>query len=92
MARTKKTTAPATVSAALVDVGGDPTVDLSRFEELEPGVFALPDFLEGVDYRDLSRKTGGGAWSIGRNEAGEVRAALDGRFYQAAGWTCLWLR
>lgn len=54
--------------------------------ELKAGAFE-----EDVDYCDAS--TEAWVWSIGKEEgSGKVFAAFDGRYYQAQGFTCLWLR
>lgn len=44
-----------------------------------------------LDFCDLG--SGRWIWSIGQREAdGRVFAAFDARFYQRAGFVCLWLR
>ena len=70
-------------------------VDVSHFEQPEEGVYILPAFVEGQDYRDLDAKAP--IWSIGRHKkTGQYRAALDSRFYDPenskAEYECVWLR
>lgn len=59
--------------------------------EIEPGVFALGDFVDEVDYCDALKEEWIG--SIGRERAtNELFAAVDARFCQDPLYECLWLR
>jgi hypothetical protein len=54
------------------------------------GTWCLNKFQDDVDYCVASTETW--IWSIGQAESGAIYAATDNRFYQRAGFTCLWLR
>lgn len=60
--------------------------------EIEPGIFKLPQFFEGVDYADS--KTERWIWSIGRaRNTGEIFASYGTEFYgHEEEYECLWLR
>jgi hypothetical protein len=59
--------------------------------EVEPGVFELSKFTEDMDYCDVENEQW--IWSIGKREKdGKIFASTDARFYQKAGYECLWLR
>jgi hypothetical protein len=53
--------------------------------------FELRRFVNDVDYCDAELENW--IWSIGRREADDrIFAATDGRYYQAEGFECLFLR
>lgn len=60
-------------------------------QEIEPGLYLLREFTDGVDYCDAEKEAW--IWSIGKHwDTGVIRAATDARFYQDPAWECLWLR
>lgn len=59
--------------------------------EIEPGVFKLNHYIDGIDYADSES----GKWinSIGKDkETGEILAAIDGRFRNNDEYENIWLR
>ena len=59
--------------------------------EIEPGLFLLHEFIEGVDYADT--QTERWIWSIGQHKKSrEIVASTDTCFYQNPEYECLWLR
>jgi hypothetical protein len=65
-------------------------IDLSK-NEIEPGVYAVKNFIEDSDYCDLEKELW--IWSIGKNkETGQILASTDARFYLNSDFECLWLR
>jgi hypothetical protein len=59
--------------------------------EVEPGVYRLRRFCEGVDYCDASKEAW--IWSIGKRKTdGEILASTDSRYYRNDDFECLWLR
>ena len=67
-------------------------VDVSGFEvTITDGVYALPDYAEGMDYCDALKEQW--IYSIGKSLAtGDIFAATDTRYYQNKEYECLWLR
>jgi hypothetical protein len=67
--------------------------DVAACDRTPDGAYILPPdfFEEGKDYCDAKAESW--IWSIGRDgSTGTVFASTDGRFYQAPGYQCLWLR
>jgi hypothetical protein len=59
--------------------------------EVEPGVFELRLYRDGVDYCDAKKEQ----WirSIGKRWAdGRLFAAIDGRYWGNGAFECVWLR
>lgn len=70
-------------------------MDLSGCERTPLGEYVIPKALwlraQDQDLCDALREAW--IWSVGQSEeSGRILAATDARFYQAEGWTCLWLR
>jgi hypothetical protein len=81
-------------------------VDVSSCPRTKDGDFLLENFTDDVDYCDSFEEVW--IWSIGRAEGdsavemrdgttqilkrGAVLASTSGKFYQAPGWECLFLR
>lgn len=68
-------------------------VSVSTFRVPGQDIYRIPPsaWAEDVDWCD--GQTEEWIWSIGRNdETREIFAAKDARYYNAEGWTCLWLR
>lgn len=60
-------------------------------QEVEPGIYQLRRFCDGVDYCDASKEKW--IWSIGKREGdGEIFASTDTRYYQNNNFECLFLR
>jgi hypothetical protein len=59
--------------------------------EIEPGIYELREFKEGLDYCDSEIEEW--IWSIGKSEkTGQIVASTGTVFYQREGWECLFLR
>lgn len=67
-------------------------LDVSKIgSEIEPGVYQLTTFIDGIDYCDPSKDLW--IWSIGKNlKSGLIYASMDTRYYFNDDYECLWLR
>lgn len=64
---------------------------LTEGRMVQPGVYELRRFVDGVDYCDPQHEWW--IWSIGRNYlTGQILAATDSRYYGDPTWECLFLR
>lgn len=72
------------------DLESGECLDVSNCERTPDGAYILPSYVDGRDYADAATEQW--IYSIGKAPDGTHYAATDGRYYQAQGFECVWLR